>query len=113
MKINSLKGDLTFEKLNQKHHIGFVTDDKEKGYLVYIGSDRMNTDPALWTSQIAAIYAHGNHSVCNISAGSSIENRSKTVQEALDLQARQVDSVVQEVFVFSTRKELYRWLAED
>ena len=113
MKIFSLKGDLTLENLNQTHHIGFVTDDHHKGYLVYIGSDRTSTDSSLWSPQIAAVYAHGNKTVCNISSGSESENRSSTVQEALDFRNRDVADSVTAVFVFSTRKELYRWLSED
>lgn len=93
------------DDLRMTDHIGFIADDGSKGYLAYLGD---------FTGEKYRLSAINSREIgfgpCNYSYGYLCDNSSTSVKEALNLKCGIKAS---EVFVFDTRKELYRWLSED
>lgn len=96
------------DELRVCDHVGFVIRDGDKGYIVYVG------DGSPGNAKISAVSSQSlDGHICNISYGEFRKNSFQSVEEALDFSARGMSSCVEEVFIFDTRKELYRWLSED
>lgn len=86
--------------LNNNSHVGFVDSDNDKGHIVYIGGTGDN-------DKFSAISVSNLGVYCNFGYDCK-----PSLLEALEIDER-YDAKIVELFVFETRKELYRWLSED
>lgn len=88
-------------------HIGFITTEYEKGYIVYVGSliDGLPAFSAISIESPTGI-------ACNGSFGLLTNNNSNSIEYLLDLTNRSYRSL-REAYIFPTRKALYKWLSED
>jgi hypothetical protein len=88
--------EVTIDDLKNTDHVGFVTDNGEKGHIVY------------YDGKLQLISTIGpSMAFCNYTYGS---DAGSTMADAIlkNTSSKKVDKV----YRFTTRKELYQWLAE-
>jgi hypothetical protein len=88
--------EVTIDDLKNTDHVGFVTDNGEKGHIVYYDG-KLQLISTVGPSMAFCNYTYGSDSGSNM-ADAILKNTSSIK--------------VDKVYRFTTRKELYQWLAE-
>lgn len=88
--------EVTVDELTDESHVGFISDSYGKGYVAFVGD-----------GYFSAIYVSNIGSKCNCVRG----DRMTKIKDLL-LNQVGVGSKITDIYVFTTRKELYQWLAE-
>jgi len=84
------------EDIKDTDHIGVVMDRNRKAHIITYGK-----------MKFCIIGMESTETVCNNMW--TLYNEVKGIQNALDM----ADGYVQAIYKFNTRKDLYKWLAED
>lgn len=94
--------EIYLSDLTDASHVGFIDSDGNKGYIAYTG--KINNK-----NVFSAISMCNFQHFCNSSYGAV--NFKNSLIEALEIEQR-CSLRIKELFVFDTRKELYKWLIE-
>lgn len=99
---------ITMSDLKGSDHVGFIDNMGSKGYVAFIGEDEGQ-------DRFVALLENSDvrYNICNITAG-GFYLKSFTISDALDLPRKTKNfRSISKLYKFNTRKDLYKWLAED
>ena len=94
---------LRVKDLKVEDHIGFVTNSNEKGFFTYGGAEDTQG-----RKQLQAISSEPFTTICNRSFGALEDNLYTEIPRIL----KGGSSKIVDMYKFSTRKELFKWLSE-
>lgn len=85
--------EVTLNDISALHHIGFIDGDGDKGY--------------------SSTIEHGQKVILHQAKGIQFgEYLADSIQDAIENSDVHPSAKIKELYIFTTRKELYQWLAE-
>lgn len=98
---------LSVNDLIDENHIGFLSNNNLKGYIVKIAHP--NGEDYLYSAICSTNGTESEPKGCNSTFGESKYSLKESINQISDCS---IDYQIAILYLFDTRKELYKWLAE-